>query len=319
MTITAGPNAARIDRSRCGAPSHGTRHALHLGCICLDSYDDEAAYMREWRRGERRLVPAIGTKRRIWAMWAQGHDCPAIAEVSGLTEVQIRHIINRKRDTVRRVFADAIAAAYILLADTEGPNYRLRSRMRNAGHYPPSMWVDIDEPDEDLALMPPPAVDHVELVVDEVFMELLLAGKRNPAEVLPRHGMARTTYAVIYLMRPGNTPTSLTRELGCNIRVANTYQAWADAVRPTLAAKGITRGWRQNIPEIAAAVAAERDRLRWQRIRFTTATVLAVTSGAMHGLALTTAVKVCGLWRAWPYRLTPDVLEDVVEQGELAA
>lgn len=302
---------AAADPARDGCPGtrHGTASAAdRYGCICEDALEARRAQKKARYAAKGRRVPVLGSRRRIRALFAIGHTADTIAaQCPGMTGPIVRNISRGSKLTyVPPEKAATIAAAYEALKGVGGTSPGTASQARRFGYAPPEAWIGyIDDPRVRpwQEPPPPPALDAAALEVDEVLLEQCLRHERDPKEELPGRGLARVTYTVAYLMRPGNTLTSLTRELDCSGTVASECQAWADAVRPALAAKGITRGWACHLAEIGEAVAAERDRLRWQRTMFTAAT-LASAAGGMHGLVLTAAVEACGKWAAWPYRVT---------------
>lgn len=306
------PAVDQADRSGCTATVHDTRWARQVhGCICPAALADTQCYYRDLRgAGQiRRLVPAIGIKRRIWSMWANGHNSATIGAAAGLTELQVKKLARKTQQNVRRGPADAIRAAFILLAgetDDSTDGRRRAAVAKASGYVPARMWRDIDDPAEDPAEEPnDEAADerfHPEcaaIQVDEVVIEQALKGYRDPTALA--RGIERTTFAVAFLMRPGGTVTALARVLKCNGGYAGAYEGWASAVRELLAAKGIRHAWWWELPEVAEAVTVERDRRRLARWVLVTATARFAADAPAPLLA--PLLREAGKdWRRWPYR-----------------
>lgn len=93
------------------------------------------------------LVPAIGTRRRLQALYALGYTQRDLAERLGCAEGS-RGIQIGRHDLVRAERALEVAALYDELSGTLGPSSRTREYARNRGWLPPAWWDDetIDDP-----------------------------------------------------------------------------------------------------------------------------------------------------------------------------
>ena len=156
---------------RCGATRHGTANDYaKRGCRCPAA---SLAYsIRRHQRNTGALppghIPALGTRRRLQALYAAGHDAVTIAAATGLTPVTIRVLLGpegstrpERRDralapTVQRTTADTITAATIRLARLPGRQPKARARAQRAGWPPLHVWdghiFNIDDPHADPAL-----------------------------------------------------------------------------------------------------------------------------------------------------------------------
>lgn len=91
--------------------------------------------------------PAIGTTRRVRALYAIGHGQTAIARETGLSESAISHIANTLNETVSAATAAKISAAYRKLIARPGTSRKAKDRAREEGWPGPLAWGDnIDDP-----------------------------------------------------------------------------------------------------------------------------------------------------------------------------
>jgi transcriptional regulator with XRE-family HTH domain len=98
-----------------------------------------------------RMVPAIGTRRRIQALKAMGHSGADIAARLGVTGQAVHKL---EHGTAERIFAATalnVARVFEEMCMTLPTGYH-RTRIRNAaaaaGYAPPLAWTNIDDPDE---------------------------------------------------------------------------------------------------------------------------------------------------------------------------
>lgn len=203
------------DRSNCPGKHHGTRSAyLNHGCICQDAKVANFRYFKAQRAGilKPALISIIPTKRKIDALHAVGHSNAVISKVSGLPEFRILKLSKGRRKLVRQSEADAITAAYILLADQPGDSVYAMNAVSHLGCFPPSAWIDIDDLEEVPVPLPEPDDDYV----DPVLMERALRwGDRAAVAELCQTRAGKDAFVESYLMS-GGTITALTRALNCS-------------------------------------------------------------------------------------------------------
>ncbi|SDN18648.1 helix-turn-helix domain-containing protein [Streptomyces wuyuanensis] len=93
-----------------------------------------------------RLVPAIGSIRRIRALLAAAHPCKAISIASGVEHSMISDLVNGSLSVVKLHVAQRIDAGYRKLAGTVGTSTRSRRRAERNQWAPPAAWDDLDNP-----------------------------------------------------------------------------------------------------------------------------------------------------------------------------
>ncbi len=137
--------------SVCTAERHGSLDAyITYRCRCPESRRliNRAHKKYELRRqqGQRWLLDATGTHRRIQALYAVGWRAQDIAERIGWTPQGVTEL--RKRTYVYRPTAEAIARVYDELADHRGPSPITARRAKAKGWLVPLWWDDdtIDDP-----------------------------------------------------------------------------------------------------------------------------------------------------------------------------
>jgi hypothetical protein len=91
--------------------------------------------------------PAIGTIRRVRALYAIGHGQAAIAATTGLSESAISHIASAFTSSVTGATAAKIRAAYRVLCARPGTSRKARARAAEQGWLGPLAWDDIDNPE----------------------------------------------------------------------------------------------------------------------------------------------------------------------------
>ena len=98
-----------------------------------------------------RLVPTWPTARRVQSLMRAGHTSPALAELTGVAQVQLAAIAREEPAKVHRRTAEAVDKAFQrLMSDPVGTPTRNAQR----DWVPPMWWDDIDDPDEQ------PGVSH---------------------------------------------------------------------------------------------------------------------------------------------------------------
>lgn len=115
----------------------------------------DAQYQAEWRKrrylhGPQR-IPALGTRRRIQALYADGWAMSRIAEVAHLDPYQVRVISRGIPQEVYLSTAQSIERAFEQLsmaAPIDRFTNRARAQAQRRGWAPALAWDDIDDPSE---------------------------------------------------------------------------------------------------------------------------------------------------------------------------
>lgn len=163
-------------------PRHGTLAGHAAGCRDTCCGDAKRRYdkRRKWEalQGLARLVPSLGTRRRVRALQALGYSVPAIASEASLPAKTVLDLCYRS-DRVRAETANAIAATYerLCMTPATGP-YSNRSRLcaQRKGWAPPLAWDDIDNPDERPSRPGSRSHHRPHTWIDPVVVERVLAG-----------------------------------------------------------------------------------------------------------------------------------------------
>ena len=94
-------------------------------------------------------VPALGTRRRLQALYAHGYGTYIIAAHCELHPRGLDFILNGERDTVEISTRDAVASAYHALSRTPGTSEKARRRAGREGWAGPAYWDDdaFEDPD----------------------------------------------------------------------------------------------------------------------------------------------------------------------------
>lgn len=137
--------------SECSAVRHGTYTAYHRGgCRCPEGREAWRVYNKRRREGrlEPAVIPSLGTARRLRALAAIGWPRREIAARLSYGKQMVGHLERplRPRITVRT--AAKVAALYKELKDISGPCVRTRRKAAALGYWAPSLWVDIDDPED---------------------------------------------------------------------------------------------------------------------------------------------------------------------------
>lgn len=96
-----------------------------------------------------RPVPAVGSGRRLQALFALAHSRQAIAEACGISTSLVSQITNMTRARIPYATTQAVATGYNRLSMREGTSADARRRAAQAGWAPPLAWDEhtIDDPD----------------------------------------------------------------------------------------------------------------------------------------------------------------------------
>lgn len=177
-----------MDRSNCTAPRHGTASYFRRGCRCPDAYVAKRRYDKQWRAGilVKSHIDATGTRRRLQALMAIGHNAPAVAAVCALSPDMISYLRKPSpvtRPNVHRKTAAQVVKAYEVLSMQPGSDSKARKHAARLGYHPPLAWDDIDNPLEQPAQPEPEPADRPSEVM------WLVKGGVPLEEALPRVGM----------------------------------------------------------------------------------------------------------------------------------
>jgi hypothetical protein len=93
-----------------------------------------------------RMVPAVGSIRRLHALLAAGHRCLDISAASGVEHSMISDLVNERLTVVKRHVAERIDCGYRKLVNCTGTSARSKNRALRGGWAPPGAWDDIDDP-----------------------------------------------------------------------------------------------------------------------------------------------------------------------------
>lgn len=147
--------------------------------------------------GDGTKITARGTHRRVQALVARGWSLSRIARMLGVNESNFALMMQREQVTVAR--HRAVAALFEQLWDQEPPRetHRERAAYSRAVNFaqqrrwlPPLAWDDIDTDEE------PPVPDEIEGGIDEMAVELALAGERVRLTPAERREVVRRLHAV---------------------------------------------------------------------------------------------------------------------------
>lgn len=134
--------------SSCTAARHGDLTAYWQDdCRCPRACQLAGRRQKEYRTGRRRLLPAIGTTRRVQALASIGWRCSDLASRLGVTHEAVAQLA-RGRTLVREGTAARVARLYAELCDTPGPSTDVARRSAAKGWLPPKWWDadTIDDP-----------------------------------------------------------------------------------------------------------------------------------------------------------------------------
>ena len=162
----------RLDAELAERRAHGA--ALHRSYLTR----------RYLARGALMQVPALGTTRRLRALYALGWTSTDLAPLLGVGHARVGHLASERQEKVHRVTAAKVAEVYDRLSMTvpqdpdvlPSPRHcRVHDRQRRMaarrGWAPPLAWDDIDDPDETPTDWRYQAADRA-----DVFAELVLRG-----------------------------------------------------------------------------------------------------------------------------------------------
>lgn len=140
------------ERPPVAGAKHGTTSGYYTSrCRCRPCRDAASERQRDYDRARilglgSSLVSAVGTTRRIRALYALGWSSDHIAEACGMSANAVR--VTTRNSKVTRDKEQRIRKAYDQLSMKVGPHRHLASMARNLGYAPPLAWDDdhIDDP-----------------------------------------------------------------------------------------------------------------------------------------------------------------------------
>jgi hypothetical protein len=90
--------------------------------------------------------PAVGSIRRVRALYSLGHGRAAISQGSGLSVASISLLAEGRWNVIDNRAATALAAVYEELGRQRGTSWKNERRARAEAWAPPGAWDDIDDP-----------------------------------------------------------------------------------------------------------------------------------------------------------------------------
>jgi len=166
-----------------------------------------------------RRVPALGSTRRVRALYAAGHQSIRIAELACLDKSVIKDLASAVPDVVQFATAEAVGRAYQALKDSTGPSTRNINRAKREGWRRPEEWHpdDLDAPDPE----PEPEL------IDQIALQRVLNGKS--AELTRAEQME----AARLMTERGDSAEQIGAQLGVSGRTIvrwRTANGWTKAV-----------------------------------------------------------------------------------------
>lgn len=164
-------------------PRHGTvaGHIAHRRDgqkACLPCVAAKTRYEKIRNLYGDRMVPAIGTRRRIRALKALGHSGADIGKRLGVTYQAVHKLEHGKAEVVFNATAENVRRVYAEMCMSEPAGYhatRIRNQSARNGYAPPLAWNNIDDPDE------LPNLGGRDDEIDPVVVDRLLARQRVPS------------------------------------------------------------------------------------------------------------------------------------------
>lgn len=207
--------------NECDAVRHGSYTAYHRsGCRCPEAREAWRVYNKRRREGrlEPAVIPSLGTARRLQALAAIGWPRMEIAARLGYGKQMVGHLERPLRPQVTVRTAAKVAALYDELQDLAGPCARTQRKAAALGYWPPSVWVDIDDPEDNPG------------AADEDFDEVAVA--RACRLGVERVGLAEVDYREVKrrLLESVLPAREVAQLLSVNVR---TVDRWRASTRPS--------------------------------------------------------------------------------------
>lgn len=147
------------------------------GCRCPQAREAERIYRKRHRenRAPVRLVPCLGTTRRLRALAVAGYSLNMLADELGISRDRVYQLRSGRVPTIGASQARFIAERFDRLPDLgdNAPDFRTREKALAAGWAPPMAWDNVDDASELPKHQLPDANGEAEL-------ELLMAGLLPP-------------------------------------------------------------------------------------------------------------------------------------------
>jgi transcriptional regulator with XRE-family HTH domain len=178
-------------------PRHGTTaghqaHRMDGEDACPPCVAAKSRYEKSRAVYGHRMVPALGTRRRVQALKALGHSGADIAARMGVTYQAVHKIETGTADRIFARTALKVQRAYdemSMLCPTGYHRTRIRNLAAARGYAPPLAWDSIDTD-------PAPQIGGKDVEVDPVVVLRILAGDVVPATNAERTEVVRRWVAV---------------------------------------------------------------------------------------------------------------------------
>jgi hypothetical protein len=169
--------AARVDTSTVNRIRRGENRRVHIPVATAILAVQLLPIIRPAPPG---YVDPTRPRRQLQALAAIGHRWYDMARQLPMSRSRFHHLICGHSHYTSASAAIAIDALYRELRDTAGTSTHAASRARVHGWPPPSAWYDdtIGDP------ATPPDIDGATPTIDEMFVELALAGDTAVADLL---------------------------------------------------------------------------------------------------------------------------------------
>lgn len=163
-------------------PRHGTtaghyQHRKDGETACLPCITAKSRYEKARQVYGDRMVPALGTRRRIRALKALGHSGADIGNRLGVTYQAVHKLEHSTAATVFAATDAAVREVYAAMCMTQPTGYhatRIRNKAAQLGYAPPLAWDDIDRDEA-------PNLGGIDDQPDPVVVDRLLAGDMSLA------------------------------------------------------------------------------------------------------------------------------------------
>ncbi|MEU1497346.1 hypothetical protein [Streptomyces sp. NPDC005732] len=158
MSLSCIARAAGVSRDTVTEHARGQHKSIRRGRAAL------ILAVRPEHADANSLVPALGSRRRIQALYAAGYGSYTIARhTDGLSARAIDYILGGQRSTVTIATRNTLADAYRILAERPMKNARTQKRAAENGWSGPGYWDDDEFENPDFI-----PVTNIELKRDDI-------------------------------------------------------------------------------------------------------------------------------------------------------